>query len=70
MRRMPKVELIPTAEVARRLGRDVRTVHRWVDAGRLVPAVKTPGIRGALLFRPRDVEKLAHELDAERQASA
>jgi len=66
---MPKVALIPTAEVARRLGRDVRTVHRWVDAGRLTPVAKTPGIRGALLFNARDVDKLAEELNAE-QATA
>lgn len=67
---MPKVDLIPTAEVAQRLGRDVRTVHRWVEAGRLTPAVKTPGLRGALLFRPRDVDKLAAELDAEGKAAS
>ena len=66
---MPKVQLIPTAEVARRFGRDVRTIHRWVDAGRLKPAAKTPGIRGALLFNPRDVDRLARQLDTE-QASA
>lgn len=59
---MPKVpQLIPTAEAARRLGVDVRTVHRWVKSGRLTPAVKTPGLRGALLFHREDVEAIARE---------
>lgn len=59
---MPKVDLIPTSEAARRLGRDVSTVHRWVASGRLKPAAKTPGIRGARLFHEADVDRLAQEL--------
>jgi predicted site-specific integrase-resolvase len=62
MPKVDQVDLIPTAEVAERLGRDVRTIHRWVDAGRLKPALKTPGLRGALMFRTSDVELLAREL--------
>jgi excisionase family DNA binding protein len=62
---MPKTsDLIPTSEVARLRNVDVRTVHRWVTRGELTPAVKAPGLRGALLFRREDVE--AH---AERGAA-
>lgn len=48
-------DLLPTAEVARLLGRDVRTVHRLVARGDLTPAFKGPGLRGALFFRRSDV---------------
>ena len=52
---MTHPDLIPTVEVARIYGCDVRTVHRMVAAGRLVPAIKAPGLRGALMFRRGDV---------------
>ncbi len=59
---MPNTDtLIPTAEVARIKGVHVRTVHRWVDKGLLVPAAKAPGIRGALLFRASDVDSLTED---------
>jgi hypothetical protein len=52
-------DLIPTAEVAAIYGCDVRTVHRMVADGRLSPAIKFPGVRGALMFRRTDVLSLA-----------
>lgn len=55
------LDLIPTQEVARRAGKDVRTVNRWVIDGRLTPAVKLPGLRGARLFHIADVERLLAE---------
>ena len=58
---MPKVELLTTAEVAERLGVSVWTVHRWTDAGRITPAVKAPGIRGAYMFEPAEVERVESE---------
>lgn len=56
---MHNTDLIPTAEVAAILGKEVRTVHRMVERRELTPAVKTPGLRGAYLFRREDVERLA-----------
>lgn len=59
---MSNLELLTTAEVAEMLDVDVRTVSRWVNAGRLSPAVQAPGLRGARLFHPTDVARLAASL--------
>ena len=48
-----------TYEAARILGKSPRTIHRYVDDGRLVPALKAPGgFAGAYLFRRADIEAL------------
>lgn len=49
-------DLIPTQEAAEVRGVSVGTVNRWVREGRLTPAAKAPGIRGAHLFHRSDVE--------------
>lgn len=54
-------DLLPTSEVARRLGVNVKTVHRMVEAKRLIPVTKAPGLRGAYLFNPGDVERIQAE---------
>lgn len=55
-------ELLPTAEVARLLGKSVATINRWAQEHRLEPAVEMPGETGARLYRRGDVEALlAHE---------
>lgn len=58
-------DLITTAEVAEILGKSVPTVNRWAAEGRLQPAQKLPGQRGAYLFRRADVEAL---MDTEASA--
>lgn len=50
--------LIPTQQVARLLGVNVRTVHRMVDDGRLTAAIKVPGRTGALLFDRTEIARL------------
>lgn len=55
----PQPRLIPTATVARTLGVGTSTVHRLAEAGELKIAERAPGIRGAMLFRRSDVERLA-----------
>lgn len=67
MRRQPSpsavaAALISTAQVARIANRDRSTVTRWVESGRLVPAVVTDA--GYFLFHTEDVEALAAELEA------
>lgn len=63
---MTHPDLLPTSEVARIYGCDVRTVHRMVAKGTLTPAIKAPGLRGALLFRREDVFAAAVQAQAER----
>ncbi len=58
---MPDVNLVTSADVAALLGVSVRTVSRMVARGDLVPVVKAPGLRGALLFDPAHVARLARE---------
>lgn len=53
---MSKTDLIPTAEAARILRVNVRTVHRMAADGRLKIAVRIPGLRGPCLFERADVE--------------
>jgi excisionase family DNA binding protein len=45
--------LLPTGEVAKRLGVTTRAVDRWVTRGLLTPAVTTPG--GRYRFRWSEV---------------
>lgn len=59
------VNLITTAQVAKRLGRDVTTVHQMARDGRITPAGKLPGETGAYLFEPAEVDRVAGELAAE-----
>lgn len=47
-----------TAEVAAELGRSVKTITRWVAAGRLTPVKVLPGYRGGFLFDRSDVDAL------------
>lgn len=65
---MSNFELVSTAQAAERLDVDVRTIARWVNAGRLTPVVQAPGLRGARLFRPEDVDALAADLARQRSA--
>jgi len=50
--------LLRTTEAAERLGWHRAKVERAVRAGRLKPAGRGAGIRGAMFFRPADVDAL------------
>lgn len=52
-------DLITTAEVADLASKDRSTVTRWVQAGRLTPAKRTPG--GLMLFRRSDIDAFLAE---------
>ncbi len=61
---MPNQRHLTTAEVADLFGVDRRTVHRWTaedSSPRLVPLVKTPGLRGAYVFTAEAVESFKAE---------
>lgn len=55
---MSSITLLSTSEVANELGKDVRTVHRMIEAGTLIPVLKLPGRTGAYVFEPSDVAAL------------
>lgn len=56
---MQTQDLIPTATVAKMLGKSVATINRWAAEGdRLKPAIDMGGRTGARLFRRSDVEAL------------
>lgn len=56
---MPNLDLLTTAEAASLLDVSIATVNRMADQGKLREAKKFPGIRGARLYKRRDVEALA-----------
>lgn len=59
--RMPNDEdapLLTTREALTRLGySDPSTISRFVAAGKLTPAKKLPGIRGAYLFAADEIDR-------------
>lgn len=63
-------DLLTTAEVAKRLNRSVYTVNRYVRDGVLTPTMQLPGVRGARLFQPAEVERFAATLSTPSEASA
>ncbi len=58
LRDMSDDHLLTSPQVAHRLGKSIRTVHRLAESGDLVPVQKLPGPNGAYLFRESDVERL------------
>lgn len=57
-------DLVTSTEAAVLLLRSTATVSRWAHDGRLPVAAKAPGIRGAFLFRRKDIEAVRDELAA------
>jgi predicted site-specific integrase-resolvase len=51
--------LLSTAQVAERLGKDVATINRYVRLGRLTPSMQFPGVKGARMLHPAEVERFA-----------
>ena len=49
-------DLLTTAEAAERLGTTVPTLNRWAAEGKIPTARKLPGLRGARLFLPADLD--------------
>lgn len=52
-------DLLNTKQAAEIIGESVSTVTRLANKGKLRVHVKVPGLRGAMLFRRSDVERLA-----------
>ena len=59
-------DLIGSQETAALLGVHYSTLTRWVERGRIVPAMKLKGLRGAFLFERSEVERVR---DADRTSA-
>lgn len=64
-----QTDLLTTSEAAELLGVSGRTLSRWVEAGRITPAVTAPGRTGVRMFDRRDVQLLQVRLDADRRSA-
>lgn len=58
-------ELISTAKAAEALSVDRSTLTRMVQAGKVKPAVKGDGLRGAMFFYPSEIRKAKARMLAE-----
>lgn len=58
---MATIKLLSAAETADLLKIDRSTLTRWVASGRIKPAHKTPGLRGAYVFDETEVERVRTE---------
>lgn len=63
-------DLLTTDEVCTLLDATPSTVSRWVRSGRLAPVRKLPGIRGAYLFDPAQVDLLRQRIHEQASAKA
>lgn len=62
--------LVTSNEACERLGISRPTLSRWVTSGRLKPAQKLPGVRGAYLFDPEVIDQAVAALAAADGAAA
>jgi excisionase family DNA binding protein len=60
---MHNAEYLTTAQVAEQLGCNVATVNRYVRHGRLKPSMQFPGLKGARMYHPAEVERFAATLE-------
>lgn len=58
-------ELLSTAKAADALSVDRSTLTRMVQAGKVKPAVKGEGLRGAMFFYPSEIRKARARMMAE-----
>ncbi|HEY5201640.1 MAG TPA: helix-turn-helix domain-containing protein [Acidothermaceae bacterium] len=56
--------LISSAQVAAKLGKDIRSVHRMVARGEIPTAGKMPGVRGAYLFDAEAIDRMLEPTQA------
>ncbi|QXU55215.1 helix-turn-helix domain-containing protein [Rhodococcus sp. LW-XY12] len=56
---MSVTDVIGAKEAEQMLGVPTSTFHRWIRTGRIVPAGRLTGRRGAYLFNRSEIEQLA-----------
>lgn len=59
---MTSSNLIGSVEVAEALGVSRPTITRWAQTGKIKPAHRGAGLRGALVFRKSEVERVKRQL--------
>ena len=52
---------LTASEASAKMGVDRSTLTRWVAAGQISPLKKLPGVRGAMLFSPSDIERISKD---------
>ncbi len=57
------MESLTTREAAALLDVNVQKLHRLAAAHDIAPIMEAPGLRGAKFWNPRDIDRLAHQLD-------
>ena len=62
--------LLTTNQAAERLFTNRHGLAKYIAEGRIEPAHQLPGSKGAYLYDPEDVDRLAEELAAEAEAYA
>lgn len=60
---------LTSKQVAQRLNKSLSTISRMVAAGKLTPALRLEGLRGAMWFAPAEVTRYERTQRQERQAS-
>lgn len=68
--RLVPTDLLATVQVCERIGIDRSTLSRYVQLGRIKPAMRLPGRTGSMLFTPADVETLNAWYHGERLTEA
>jgi predicted site-specific integrase-resolvase len=62
--------LLASVQVCKQVGIDRSTLSRYVQLGRITPAMRLPGKTGSMLFDPADVEALNDWYHNDRLAGA
>jgi predicted site-specific integrase-resolvase len=68
---MPRstANLIGSAELCEVVGIDRSTLSRWVQVGKITPAMKLPGKRGAMLWPTKAIEQARQLKDSGESTS-
>ena len=66
---MPNDKLLSTAKAAAALNVDRSTLTRMVQSGKVKPAVRGDGLRGALFFYPSEIRRALARMRAEQSGA-
>lgn len=64
------MESLTSAQAAERLGVNAQRFHRLVARHKVAPVIEAPGLRGAKFWNPKDIERIAAELESDVETAA